>query len=121
MAGEEEEEVHREVIEETDEEKEQRTQLAEELESFILNKKLPKKTFSMNADLDNKQKEAIKALFRGNVDSFTYKSADMLGIDPQIMSHKLNVYSDAKSVNQKKKKFRAKKREATRSKVEKLV
>lgn len=37
------------------------------------------------------------------------------------MSYKLNVYPDAKLVKKKKRIFRAKKREAIRSKVKKLV
>lgn len=62
MVEEEEEEVHREVMELRDEEKEQRTQLAEELKSFILGKEHSWKTFNVNADLGSKQKEVIKAL-----------------------------------------------------------
>lgn len=49
IAGGEEKKINREVLEVRNEEKEQRTQLAEELESFILNKEHPEKTFSMNA------------------------------------------------------------------------
>lgn len=92
MVEEEEEEVHREVMELRDEEKEQRTQLAEELKSFILGKEHSWKTFNVNADLGSKQKEVIKALVWGHANSFTWKPVDMLGIDPHIIYHKLNVY-----------------------------
>lgn len=45
----------------------------------------------------------------------------MPGIDPQVMSHKLNVLPDARPVKQKKGMYEAEKREAMRTKVEKLV
>lgn len=45
----------------------------------------------------------------------------MPNISPIVMTHKLNVYPDAKPINQKKTMFRAEKREATRSEVEKLI
>lgn len=54
VAGEEEEEVCREVIEVRDEQKEQRTQLAEELKSFSLSKEHLEKNFNMNANLNGK-------------------------------------------------------------------
>lgn len=53
MANKEEDEVHREVMEVRDEEKEQRTQPIEELESFTLGKEHPEKTFNMNANMDS--------------------------------------------------------------------
>lgn len=53
MANKKEDEVHREVMEVRDEEKEQRTQPIEELESFTLGKEHPEKTFNMNANMDS--------------------------------------------------------------------
>lgn len=45
----------------------------------------------------------------------------MPGIDPEVMTHKLNIYPDAKPIKQRKRMFRAKKREAIKSKVIKLI
>lgn len=45
----------------------------------------------------------------------------MPNIKPQIISHKLNVYLDTKSVKKQKRMFGAEKRETTRLEVEKLV
>lgn len=45
----------------------------------------------------------------------------MPSIDSQVMSHKLNIYPDSKSVKQRKTMYGAEKREATRLEVEKLM
>lgn len=71
LAREEEEKVHREIMKVRDKEKEQKTQQAEELESFTLSKGHLEKTFSMNADLNVEQKEAVKALVQWHANSFT--------------------------------------------------
>lgn len=71
IAGGEEKKINREVLEVRNEEKEQRTQLAEELESFILNKEHPEKNIQHECRLEAEQKEAIKILVRGHANSFS--------------------------------------------------
>lgn len=56
-----------------------------------------------------------------NTQTACLEAPDMPGIDPQIMSHKLNIYPDAKPVKQKKRMYGAEKGEATRSEVGKLM
>lgn len=75
----------------------------------------------MNADLRDEQKTTVKALVQGNMSSFAWRPTNIPGIGPQIMSHNLNIYPNAKSVKQRKRTYGAYKREDIRSKVEKLM
>lgn len=52
----------------------------------------------MNADLGPKQKKVVKELICGHSSSFAWKLVDMLRISLEIMTYKLNVFPDAKSV-----------------------
>lgn len=75
----------------------------------------------MNANLSTKQKKLVKNLIRRHANTFAWKSADMPEMDPQIMSHKLNVSPKVKPIKQKKSMYGAEMRKATRSEVEKLI
>lgn len=60
------------------------------------------------------------ALIWGHASSFAWKPSDVSGIKPEVMTHKLNVFLDAKWVKQKKRVFGKEKQEATREEVGKL-
>ncbi|XP_021609076.1 uncharacterized protein LOC110612606 [Manihot esculenta] len=60
------------------------------------------------------------ALIWGHASSFAWKPFDMPGIDPEVMTHKLNILPGAKPVKQKKRVFEKEKQQATREEVEKL-
>lgn len=63
----------------------------DELENLGLSEGHPEKTFSMNANLNTEQKKVVKTLILRHASTFAWKLADMPEIDPQAMSHKLNV------------------------------
>lgn len=60
------------------------------------------------------------ALIRGHMSSFAWKPSDMSGIDPRVMTHKLNVLPEARPVKQKKRVVGRDKQQATREEVQKL-
>jgi len=52
---------------------------------------------------------------------FAWTAADMPGVDPDIIVHKLSTYKEAKSVTQKKRKLGEEKRQAAKEEGEKLM
>ncbi|XP_050217513.1 uncharacterized protein LOC126668351 [Mercurialis annua] len=72
----------------------------------------------LGVDWPNEHREAIIARIKQYVEEFTNKPEDIGGVDPKIISHKLNV--DAKC-KQKKRTFSLEKQIAIRDEVEKLL
>ena len=61
------------------------------------------KTVTIGRDLDPQIRLHLIQVLRQNVDK--YLVADMPGIDPQVVTHKLNVYEGVKLLKQKKRIF----------------
>ena len=51
------------------------------------------------------EKSIITTVLFKNIDLFAWSAADMPGIDPQIISHKLSICKEAKPIVQKKRKL----------------
>lgn len=77
----------------------------DELEAFPLLELEKDKVFSTNSGLMQNQKIAEMTLIRRHASSFTWKPSDMLRISPEVITHKLNVFPNAKLVRQKKRVF----------------
>ena len=77
----------------------------ETLEDISLDEDNPKKSTRIEADLEGKiQKDLIRFL-KENIDVFAWSHEDMLGIDPSVITHRLNVHPSSKPVWQKKRVF----------------
>ncbi|XP_050222714.1 uncharacterized protein LOC126672805 [Mercurialis annua] len=74
----------------------------------------------LGVDWPNEHREAIIARIKQYVEEFTNKPEDIGGVDPKIISHKLNVDAKCKPVKQKKRTFSLEKQIAIRDEVEKL-
>ena len=61
------------------------------------------------------------ATLRRNKDLFAWKAADMLGKDPDMISHKFSICREAKLVAQKRRKMGEEKRKITFEETEKLL
>ncbi|XP_050222654.1 uncharacterized protein LOC126672742 [Mercurialis annua] len=75
----------------------------------------------LGVDWPNEHREAIIARIKQYVEEFTNKPEDIGGVDPKIISHKLNVDAKCKPVKQKKRTFSLEKQIAIRDEVEKLL
>ena len=64
---------------------------SEELDTIELEDGHPKKTTKIGANLPPKMKESFVRFLKNNKDVFAWSHEDMLGINPSIISHKLNV------------------------------
>ncbi|XP_025685560.1 uncharacterized protein [Arachis hypogaea] len=74
-----------------------------DLEKFRVGDGDEKFTF-INRNLPHELKEPLMEMIRANADLFAWTPADMPGIDPQLMSHHLDVKPEAKPVAQRKEK-----------------
>ena len=70
----------------------------EALEDILLDENNPKKSTRIGADLEKKIKKDLINFLRENIDVFTWSHEDMPGIDPSVITHRLNIYPSSKPV-----------------------
>ena len=79
---------------------EQRTiaEPVEELEEVILDESRPARTTRMGTLANPMVRQDLASFLRMNQDVFAWSHEDMLGIDPSIIVHRLNVNQDSSPV-----------------------
>ena len=77
-------------------------ELVEELEEITLNESRPKRMTRMGTLASLLIRQALAAFLRMNQDVFAWSHEDMLGIDPSIIVHRLNVNPASLPIRQKK-------------------
>ena len=77
----------------------------EALEDIPLDEDDPRKSTRIGADLEGKIKKGFIRFLRENIDVFAWSHENMLGIDPSVITHRLNVYPSSKLMRQKKRVF----------------
>ena len=77
----------------------------ETLEDIPLDEDDLGKSIRIGADLEGKIKKDLIRFLRENIDVFAWSHEDMPGIDPSVITHRLNVYPSSKPVWQKKRVF----------------
>ena len=77
-------------------------ELVEELEEVNLDGGRPKQTTRIGTLASWSVRQAFMTFLKDNQDVFTWSHEDMLGIDPSIIVHKLNVSPSFPQVRQKK-------------------
>ncbi|XP_017420406.2 uncharacterized protein LOC108330432 [Vigna angularis] len=70
--------------------------------------------------LNPEMEKELRALLWENRDLFAWTAADMPGIHPAIMSHKLSLFQNARPIAQKKRRMGEEKRKAVEEEMEKL-
>ncbi|XP_072076762.1 uncharacterized protein [Arachis hypogaea] len=75
-----------------------------DIEKFQIGKSAHQFTF-VNRNLSHELKGPLMEVVRENRDLFAWTPSDMLGLDPEVMSHRLAVKPDAKPVAQQRKKM----------------
>ena len=68
------------------------------LEDIPLNEDDPGKSTRIRADLEGKIEKDLIRFRRENIDVFAWSHEDMPGIDPSVITHRLNVYPSSKPV-----------------------
>ena len=93
----------------------------EVLEDISLDERNPERCTRVGADLEGRIKEDLVQFLRKNIDVFAWSHEDMPGIDPNVITHRLNVCPFSKPVRQKKRVFAPKRDNAIKDEVQKLM
>ena len=73
----------------------------------------------IGTSMKEKTKQDLVQFLRENIDVFAWSYEDMSGIDPSVITHRLNVYPSSKPVQQKKGVFAPERDNAIKEKVQK--
>ena len=74
----------------------------EKLEEVTLDDDYPKKVISVGTHVADITRLELVLFLKSNIDVFAWSHEDMLGIDPRIMVHKLNISPYFPPIRQKK-------------------
>lgn len=91
------------------------------LEDIPLDKNNPEKYTRVGASMKGKIKQDLVQFLKKSIDVFAWSHEDMLGIDPNVITYRLNVYPSSKPVRQKKKVFALELDNAIKEEVQKLT
>ena len=94
---------------------------SEELDTIKLEDGHPEKTTKIGANLPPNMKESLVQFLKNNMDVFAWSHEDMPGINPSIISHKLNVNPTLRPVKRKRRVFAPKRNNAIMEEVDKLL
>ena len=103
------------------EEKRVMAETTEALEDIPLDKNNPERYTRVGTDMEKKTKQDLVQFLRKSIDVFAWSHEDMLGIDPSVITCRLNVYPSSMPIQQKKRMFPAERDNAIKEKVQKLT
>jgi len=81
----------------------------------------PEKFTRIGTSMKEKAKEDLIQFLRKNTEVFAWSHDDMPGIDPSVITHRLNVFPSSKPVRQKKRAFAPERDKAIKEEVQKLT
>ncbi|XP_050243637.1 uncharacterized protein LOC126692173 [Quercus robur] len=93
----------------------------EALEDISLDEDNPERCTRVGADLEEQIKKDLVQFLKKNIDVFAWSHENMPGIDPSVITHRLNVCPSSKPVRQKKRVFAPEKDNAIKDEVQKLM
>ena len=97
-----------------------RPEPSEELEPVSLDDD-PEHLAYIGSKLEKDLKGLLTQFLRHNKDVFTWKQADMLGVDPTVITHRLNANPSFKPVKQKRRSFGPERQKSINEEVGKLL
>ncbi|KAL0400247.1 UNVERIFIED_CONTAM: hypothetical protein Sradi_2368000 [Sesamum radiatum] len=98
-----------------------KVQPAEELLNIEIIPENPDKTTRIGSHLDEEAKKEITLCLQRNADIFAWTPQDLEGIDPQVITHHLNIDPSYKPIKQKKRHFEPEKDKIIQAEVSKLM
>ena len=96
-------------------------ELTEALENIPLNESNLERYSRVGVNLEEKTKKDLVQFLKKNVDVFAWSHKDMPGIDPGVITHRLNVSPSFKPIRQKKRVFAPGRDSAIKDEVHKLM
>ncbi|XP_074305107.1 uncharacterized protein LOC141640045 [Silene latifolia] len=92
----------------------------EELDEVVLDPQFPARTILVEADCADNIREKIIEFLRTNMDCFAWSHSNMIGIDPSVITHRLNIDPGFPPVQQKRRKFAPERNEVINQEVDNL-
>ena len=93
----------------------------EVLEDIPLEEGNPEKFTRIGTSMEEKTKQDLVHFLRKSIDVFAWSHEDMPGINPSVITHRLNMYPSSKPIRQKKRVFASKRDNAIKEEVQKLT
>ncbi|XP_030924206.1 uncharacterized protein LOC115951026 [Quercus lobata] len=93
----------------------------EVLEDVLLQEDDPEKFTRIGTGMKEKAREDLIQFLRKSIDVFAWSHDDMPGIDPSVITHRLNVYPFFKPIRQKKRVFAPERDKVIKEEVQKLT
>jgi len=78
-------------------------------------------SINLGTGLNSDERATITPILINNTNIFTWSAADLPGVDPQVASHKLSIYKEARYVSQKKRKLGEERRQVAKVEANKLL
>ena len=103
---------------------EEKRVVAEPTETLVdisLDESNPERCTRVGVDLEGKIKEDLVQFLKKNIDVFAWSHEGIPGIDPSVITHRLNVCPSFKPVRQKKRVFALKRDNVVKDEVQKLM
>ncbi|XP_074356266.1 uncharacterized protein LOC141695965 [Apium graveolens] len=94
---------------------------AEDTIEILVDEQDPSKVLRIGSQLASKLKEGLSIFLLANLDVFAWSHSDMVGIDPEVMCHRLNIDLKHKGVRQKRRAVSGERDVALAEKVERLL
>ncbi|XP_074355018.1 uncharacterized protein LOC141693750 [Apium graveolens] len=79
----------------------EKTGPAEDTISILVEKDDPNKVLKVESQLDDETRGSLTRFLIANLDVFAWSHSDMVGIDPEVMCHRLNIFSNCTGIRQK--------------------
>ena len=93
----------------------------EALEDISLDENNTKRYTRVGTDLEEKIKKDLVRFLKKNIDVFAWSHEDMPGINPSVITHRLNVSPSFKPMRQKKRVFAPERDNVIKDEVQKLI
>ena len=103
------------------EERRMLTEPIEVMEDVLLDKSNLEKFTRIGTSMEEKTKQDLVQFLQKSTDVFAWSHEDMPGIDPSVITHRLNVSPSYKPIHQKKKMFAPEQDNAIKEEVHNLV
>ena len=81
----------------------------------------PKKFTYISSLLSNEEREQLRLMLVNNIDVFTWSHLDMIGINPTMASHKLNIITATRPIRQKVRRFHPNRHQIIQMEVDNLL
>ena len=92
----------------------------EDLEEVPIDTDHPERTVKIGTHLEPTVRDQLIKFLQEHKATFAWSTDDMIGVDPNVISHKLNVDPTYRPVRQKRRKFAPERNQVINEEVEKL-